>query len=422
MVIRFAGRFASAGGLYTYIARGLHPNAGFIGGWLYVGAFAAGISFVLVIASFFLSLAMAAHAGIDIGWYGWFFPMLALLAALAFLDVRVSTRVQLVLAVAGVGAILVMAVAIAAKGGSDGLSGAPLDPGHARSAAGLFLAVVLGFTGFIGFEAAAALGEETRRPHRTIPRAVLTAVVIALVFYVFVTWAMAVGYGADGADAWARDPAALDTLAQRYVGSGLAAVIDFAVAGTGFVGALGALQLTARTAYVMGREGALPRVFSWTSPRLGSPWVGIAVLLLVTLVLGATLARHYGPITYFAFIATTSTLMILLTYILLALSGIAFFARGDGSGAARRWLPDVAVPLVAVGISGYAIYRSLVPAPPHPIDLAPYIAGGWLALGVVIAVGLNLRRPDAVRAFGAAESRPETDARDAAGLSARAAP
>ena len=54
---------------------------------------------------------------------------------------------------------------------------------------------MLGFTAFIGFEAAAVLGEEARDPLRAIPRAVLTTVLIALAYYVFVTWAMAIGLG-----------------------------------------------------------------------------------------------------------------------------------------------------------------------------------------------------------------------------------
>src|SRR5437868_8971237 len=34
VIIRFTRRMASAGGLYTYISRGLNPSAGFLGGWL----------------------------------------------------------------------------------------------------------------------------------------------------------------------------------------------------------------------------------------------------------------------------------------------------------------------------------------------------------------------------------------------------
>jgi amino acid transporter len=401
VIVRFTRRMASAGGVYTYISQGLGPQAGFVGGWLYAGAFAVGISFVLVISSSALSAAMTAHTGIDLSWYEWFFPLLALVTALALLDIRISTRLQLAVALAGVGAVLVLAVAILADGGDAGVGLEPLDPGRAPSASQLFLAVVLGFTAFIGFEAAGVLGEEARDPLTAIPRAIVTAVLVALGFYVFVTWAMAVGFGTAGARAWATDPAALDTLATRYVGDWLAVVIDFAVAGAGIVGALGSMNLTARTLYAMGRDGGLPRLLAWTHPRLRTPWAGIGFSAALTLLLGVVVADHYGPITYFVLVATTATLAILVAYILVALSGIVFFARGRREGEARlNPLLDIVLPLLAVAICGYTIYRSLVPLPPKPVDAAPYLAGGWLLLGVAVVALLQARRPDRVRAFG----------------------
>ena len=96
VIIRFTRRMASAGGLYTYISRGLNPSAGFLGGWLYGGAFAVGISFVLVIGSFFMSVAFTAHTGLHWGWYPWFFIMFAALAVVSLLDVRISSRIRAV--------------------------------------------------------------------------------------------------------------------------------------------------------------------------------------------------------------------------------------------------------------------------------------------------------------------------------------
>src|SRR3954465_10585548 len=85
VIIRFTRRMASAGGLYTHISRALTPSAGFLGGWLCGSAFAVGISFVLVIGSFFMSVAMSSHTGLHWGWFAWFFiflPGLALLLVL----------------------------------------------------------------------------------------------------------------------------------------------------------------------------------------------------------------------------------------------------------------------------------------------------------------------------------------------------
>ena len=398
VIIRFTRRMASAGGLYTYIARGINPSAGFLGGWLYGSAFAVGISFVLVIGAFFMSTAMTAHTGIDWGWYPWFFIFLGALALLAFLDIRISTRLQLVAAAVGVGAILLLAIVIAAKGGDSGLSIQPLNPARATSTSNLFLAVVLTFTGFIGFEAAAVLGEEAADPLRAIPRAILAAVLVALVYYVFVTWAMAIGFGVGNAGAWAKDPAALDTLATRYVGNWLAVIIDFSVAASGFIAALGGLHLTSRTLYAMGREGGLPRVFAWTSPRFRTPWTGIAFSLIVTLLLGGIFAHHYDPITYFIWMATCATIGILITYMLIALSGIVFFARE------RPWnlLLDLVVPLGAIAICGYTLYKSIHPTPAYTgiVKWAPWVAIIWLAVGVAIDVVLTVTRPDRVSAFG----------------------
>lgn len=397
VIIRFTRRMASAGGLYTYISRGLNPSAGFLGGWLYGGGFAVGISFVLVIGSFFMSVAFTAHTSLHWGWYAWFFIMLAALAAIALLDVRLSSRIQLVLAAVGVAAILLLSIVIAAKGGDHGFSFTPLNPAKATSTNDLFLAVVLTFTGFIGFEAAAAFGEEAVDPLRAIPKAILTAVIVAVVYYVFVTWMMGIGFA--NAGAWAKDPAALDTLATRYVGNWLAVIIDFSVAASAFVAALAGTNLTSRTAYAMGREGGLPRAFAWTHPRFRTPWTGIIFSLVVTLLLGVFFAHHYDPITYFIWMATCATIGILITYILIAVGGIAFFAK-DRAG----WNPllDLVVPAGAIAICGYTLYKSIHPTPPYTgiVKWAPWVALIWLALGVLLDLWLTLTKPDRVRAFG----------------------
>ncbi len=412
VIIRFTRRMASAGGLYTYIARGLNPTTGFLGGWLYAGGFAIGISFVLVIGSFFLSVFFSAHTSITLSW-GWCFVILiVLLAALAFFDIRISSRVQLVLAALGVLAILLLAFVILFKGGDSGLSLQPLNPAKAPSTQGLFLAVVLAFTGFIGFEAAAAFGEEAADPLRAIPKAILTAVLVAVVYYVFVTWMMAIGYGTANAAQWAKDPGALDTLAHRYVGNWLAVIIDFAVAASGFVAALAGLHLTSRTLFAMGRDGGLPRAFAYTHPRFRTPWVGIAMSLVLTIALTATLAHHYGPITFFLFLATTGSLGILATYALVALSGIVFFSR-TRDRTEKMWktvLLDFALPAAAIAICVYTIYKSIWPRPPAPISYAPWIAGGWLVAGIAIVAWLTATHPDRVRAFGQALGEGEAPA------------
>ena len=406
VIVRFTARMASAGGVYTYIARGLHPQGGFIGGWLYGTAFAVGISFVLAIGSVTMSALLTNHTGWHPGWFACFLILLGALLVFAFFDIRLSTRTQLVLGAAGVVAILILAIIVLAKGGDSGVTVQPLNPAKLPSTHGLFLAVVFAFTGFIGFEAAAVLGEEAAEPRRAIPRAILTAAVVAVAWYVFVTWTMSVGFGMANSGKWAQDVAPLDTLATRYSGTWLSVLVDLAVITSAFIAALAGVHLTARTFFAMGREGGLPRVFAWTHPRFRSPWVGIALALVITFLLDLILGRHWNypapnPFTYVQFMALTATLGILAVYILVALSGMLFFWRTRTSqNVGYNVVLDVVLPLGAIAICGYTIYKSVHPLPPSPMKYGPWVALIWLGLGVAIALWLNVTRPERVRAFG----------------------
>jgi len=402
VIIRFTRRMASSGGLYTYISRGLNPSAGFLGGWLYSMGFAAGISFVMVISAVYLSQAFTAHLHVHIGWFPLFFIEMALMTVLALVDIRLSTRAQLIAAAIGAVAIIIGMIITLAKGGAAGISAQPLNPGHLGSVGNLFHGLVFAFGGYIGFEAAAALGEESKRPLESIPRAVLTAVIVGIVFYVFVTFALSIGFGVGGAGRWASDPTAYDTIVTHYAGRGLATIVDFAVALDAFVASLAATVLVSRTLFAMGREGGLPRAFAWTHPRFRTPWVGIIASIVLTLVLVTWLAYFtYDPLTYFGFMATAATFLLLGTYMLVAAAGGLYFWREKRANGARyNPLLDLIAPVVAIVICGLTVYWSIEPVPPHPLDEAPWLALGWIVLGVVVILWMRRKRPELVRGFG----------------------
>ena len=308
----------------------------------------------------------------------------------------------------GAVAILVPLVIILAKGGHDGISRSRSTQATIR-AARFFLGPVLAFTGFIGFESAAALGEETADPLRAGTAAAILGGgdligVLRVRHLDDVTrfrgrQRRGVGQGSD----------ALDTLTTRYAGSGLAVIVDLAVVIDAFVAALAGVHLTSRTLFAMSRDGGLPRVFAWTHPRFRTPWAGIVLALGVTLVLVIWLARStYDPFTYFAFMATTASLGILATYILISLGGMRFFWREQRAGGARfNVVLDVVLPVAAVAICGLTIYYSIEPVPPHPINLAPWIALIWLVIGLAVLAFVHWRAPERVPQFGMALGEAE---------------
>jgi len=212
-----------------------------------------------------------------------------------------------------------------------------------------------------------------------------------------------------GAGKWAADPTALATLSDRYVAHWFSTLVDLVVFIDAFVAALAGVHLTARVLFAMGRDGGLPRAFAATTPRFRSPYVGIALSVVLTLVLGAWFGRHFGVGLYFDLMATTASLGILFVYALVAIGGMVFFWKArHRKGESYNIILDVVLPLIAVVICGYAIYSTLVPRPPAPISYSAWIALAWLVAGLLVVGVLVLTRPNRVREFGKAFESSES--------------
>src|SRR5260370_32609156 len=119
---------------------------------------------------------------------------MAIVVGLSIRSIKASVQVDLTLLSMEVIVLLVLAVIAIARGGS-GNSLTVFTPGASPTGfSGVGLGVVFGILSFIGFDAAATLGEETRNPRRNIPLAVGGALIIVGVFYVFVMYALTAGY------------------------------------------------------------------------------------------------------------------------------------------------------------------------------------------------------------------------------------
>src|SRR5258708_37835800 len=96
------------------------------------------------------------------------------------------------------GICLVLAsIVIFPVGGQGGLSAAPFSVSQVPKGGDLTVGIILAVLSFIGFEAAATLGEETNNPHRNIPRAVFGSMVVVGIFYVVMAYVATVAYGID---------------------------------------------------------------------------------------------------------------------------------------------------------------------------------------------------------------------------------
>ena len=120
---------------------------------------------------------------------------MAIVAVLSWRSIKASVQVDLTLLCIEVAAFLLLAIIAIARAG-DGNSAVVFTPAASPTGIpGVGLGVVFGILSFIGFDAAATLGEETKNPKRNVPLAVGGALVFVGVFYVIIMYALTAGYG-----------------------------------------------------------------------------------------------------------------------------------------------------------------------------------------------------------------------------------
>lgn len=394
VVVRFARRYDVASGVaFTYVRGSLGKLAGFVAGWVYVAAWLSSTAVVLAIGAVSAS-ALLARNGTTVSW-GWIFLVeLVIVTTLNFLGVRPSVRLLVLLELVSMLTLAGVMIHVIAVGGAQGVSLKPFDPSLSpKGWSGIGYGMIYGFSGFAGFEAAAALGRESRDPRRTIPRAIVFSLLGAAVFYILVTYALAIGYGVNHAATWAADPAPLDTITGRYTGSAWAQTIDAMVAVSAFSSGLGLITLSTRVLFDISRSKLAPRWLSWSHPRFATPYLGVLAAALIALVLAYAVGLATSVSTMIGFLAGANTLGLILVYIMMSLGALWEFRPRPvtSSLSAGSPLARVGIPVVSVLLLGYAFYASVVPEPAFPYNLTPVAVAGVVAVSLMAAAVLKSR-------------------------------
>ncbi|MFN3281333.1 MAG: APC family permease [Tabrizicola sp.] len=134
---------------------------------------------------------------------------------------------------------------------------------------------------FIGIEATTIYGEEARDPERTIPRATYLSILMIGLFFVFTTWQMIAGTGADKlleTLGGLGDPTAhFFILAETHTNPTISMLVGLPLVSSLFAALSAFHNHIARYSYVAGRDGLLPAAFGATHGTHQSPHAGSVV-------------------------------------------------------------------------------------------------------------------------------------------------
>lgn len=287
---QLAAQYPTSGGSYVYGRERLGAWPGFVTGWSFViGKTASSAAMALTVATYAVPAA-------------WVKPV-AVLAVVALTAVNAVgiTRTALLTRILVSVALLALAVVVALGFGHTAPSASL--PGTAATPYGILQSAGFLFFAFAGYARIATMGEEVREPARTIPRAITTALAIALAVYGLVAVSALHAIGPAGL---AAAPAPLGAVAATASAGWPEAVVRIGATAAALGALLAMIAGIGRTTLAMARTADLPTWLAAVHPRSRVPrraelvlGAVVCVLVLTTDLRGAIGFSSFGVLTYY---------------------------------------------------------------------------------------------------------------------------
>jgi amino acid transporter len=385
---QFASRSATPGSLYSFVTRGLGVNLGFLSGWC------------LILAYLLTGMAVMAgavnYAGLLLDLLHLHTAPLALFATgsfavwlIAYKDIKLSTRVMLVLEAVSMALILILGVIVMSRHSSI------VDRSQfnfaAMNFAGLKSGLILAIFSFVGYESASTLGEEARNPLRTIPRAVLLSALISGLFFVVTAYIAVLGF--EGLkSSLASSTAPFNDLADS-VGVGFFGVlISMGAVISLFACTLASVNAGSRILFSMSRHGIFHPTIGRAHASNQTPHHAVTLSSIAVLALpAALLICGRSVLDVFNDLSTIATFGFLIVYTLVSIAAPLYLRRIGRLSAAR-----VVCAVVSVLFMAPPIIATVYPTPAPPADKFPYYFLVYVLVGGIWYLVLRTRASSTV--------------------------
>jgi amino acid transporter len=394
-----ARHLPSAGGYFTYVSRGLGPQAGWMTGWLFTLAYLLIVPFQLLVlgpvADQFVNTYFHLSLGPN-GWIVWAAIFTIVIFILTYFGVRVSANTGVILGCIEIAVFLLLAVWLIFSAGSSNTLAAFNPASSLQKGFGGWQGVLVGmlfvFTAFAGFESSAPLAEETRQPRRTVPRAVLLATVLIGLFYILCSYAGVVGWGITNLNGYISNADPWATMAGRVWGA-FSFIVILTILNSALANSNAGVNAITRTLYAMGRTHTLPHILAHLN-RHKVPDVALFFSLFIAIVMALVAGLLYGPFPGgFSFLGAILTFPILIVYVATCVSVFFFYLREHR--AEFNILRHVIVPLLPTVVLLFVLYFQFTSLT-APSNLAVPIVIGWFVLGLIITILLSIFAPKAL--------------------------
>jgi amino acid transporter len=399
---QLAGRYPSAGGLYTLVSRAVHPRAGYLVAFLYFLPIIPGPGLGLAFVGNVVSTELQTNYSINIPW--WVFMAIGVVAVglLMYRGVKLSGRTVVILGLIEIAIMIVLSAWGLFDPGKGGFNLSSFNPANGTSANGMYLAVVFSIFAFTGWEGAMPLAEESTNPRRLVPLATVLTPALVAVFFVFTTWGLLIGWGTDNIPSLVNSAELPPIVLAHKFWGGAWIIILLALINSMMALAIAGSNISTRMCFAMARSGSLPKALAKVHPVYRTPTNAIVLQTAISLVLAVGVGLTLGPQNGYFFYGLAATLATVVIYIALNVGVVREF-RPDRTKTARSLTMYALFPLISTAAVIWVGYNSVVPLPAPPVQWAPLFAVGWLVAGIALLAWMRSRgREEWLAAAGAA--------------------
>ena len=382
----------NAGAFYAYLAQGLGRSFGVGGAFVAVVSYTTMQVGVYALFGFFATVILPS---LPVPWYAYSAVAIALVQFLGMRKLDLSGFLLGLFITLEMGILLALSLSIVLHGG--GPQGFNLRPFAWREVTSGHpgIALMFALASFVGFEATAIYGEESRNPTRTVPLATYASVSIIMIFFAFVTWAIISSYGVDRVVAAALADPGNFWFAQSdaYLGRVGTGIMRGLLLSSIFACLLAFHNTITRYLYALGREGLLWGFLAQVHPRFESPYkASYAQTGCAVVGVAASVMSGADPLTVvFSWTSAFATLGIVGLQFLVSTAVIVFFRR---NGLDRRVWNTVVAPVLGMAGLGYALFLLITNLPALSGSDDGFVRSfPWIMLAVmVVGVGVSLGR------------------------------
>lgn len=387
-----ASKFPESGGTYTFARKVLSVESAFTVGWVvWFASIVAAVLYALGFASF--AIIFATEICMAAGWSTeW--TQLSGLPSMVAITTTILLSLLLIRSSGGGGdwaniakvsvfGILIVGGLWAASRQDSTETVQSMQPFFANGLGGLVQAMGYSFIALQGFDLIAAVGGEIKSPAKTIPKAMISSLVIAILIYLpllFVITTVGTPPDQSVTEVAADHPESIVAVAAKnYLGTPGYWLVIIAAVLSMFTALQANLFAASRIGLAMARDRTLPTAMSRVNPNRGTPGVSVTITAVLASVLMVALPDVAAA-------GAASSLIFLITFATAHWLSILVRQRSEDDPPPFKSPLFPAVPIIGgVACLGLAIIQGIA------VPTAGMIATAWLAIGGLLFLTLFAR-------------------------------